>query len=347
MSKALITESHLTDIANAIIAKGGATGPMLPSQMAAAIEAIKTGGGDMYPRPEWPDIRKIYNDHPDPTRPYGWIALLQNVPMSINLLFSGSIRPYYTTSNGDSLYGDRYDYRFDSHEYHWVIGRGENADKARPYFDTSYEGKVLWMHFVDGFNCSYSNTLTPKGTRFISGDYSASLNNGEFKNVACIDENFLKNASATRFYDTAYNNPILLNFPNINTAGCTYFSNAFDGCTSLVSVMDELDMTSATVSNNMFSGCISLVRIPTRLTANGSNNLIIDFSASQCIDIDCIAMFDGNLIVGGMAYNINDLSGSPNPPTVMFNSVVKTMFGDKWDAVKSAFTHKGWLISPA
>lgn len=40
MSKALITESHLTDIANAIIAKGGATGPMLPSEMADAIGTI-------------------------------------------------------------------------------------------------------------------------------------------------------------------------------------------------------------------------------------------------------------------------------------------------------------------
>ena len=45
MSKALITESHLTDIANAIIAKGGATAPMTPAQMPAAIQAIPSGGG--------------------------------------------------------------------------------------------------------------------------------------------------------------------------------------------------------------------------------------------------------------------------------------------------------------
>lgn len=44
--KAVITQSHLTDIANAIIAKGGASSPLLPSQMAAAIEAIPTGGGE-------------------------------------------------------------------------------------------------------------------------------------------------------------------------------------------------------------------------------------------------------------------------------------------------------------
>ena len=51
MSKALITESHLTDIANAIIAKGGATAPMTPAQMAAAIAVIPSGGGFSLPVP--------------------------------------------------------------------------------------------------------------------------------------------------------------------------------------------------------------------------------------------------------------------------------------------------------
>lgn len=46
MSKAIITEQHLHDIADAIIAKGGATGPMTPAQMAAAIQAIPSGGGE-------------------------------------------------------------------------------------------------------------------------------------------------------------------------------------------------------------------------------------------------------------------------------------------------------------
>lgn len=40
MSKALITESILTDIANAIIEKGGASAPLRPTEMADAIESI-------------------------------------------------------------------------------------------------------------------------------------------------------------------------------------------------------------------------------------------------------------------------------------------------------------------
>lgn len=45
MSKALITESTLTAIADAIRAKGGSSGAMTPSQMASAITAIPSGGG--------------------------------------------------------------------------------------------------------------------------------------------------------------------------------------------------------------------------------------------------------------------------------------------------------------
>lgn len=43
MSKAIITEQHLHDIADAIIAKGGATAPMTPAQMPSKIAAIPTG----------------------------------------------------------------------------------------------------------------------------------------------------------------------------------------------------------------------------------------------------------------------------------------------------------------
>lgn len=45
MSKAFITESYLTGIANAIRAKNGSSDTYTPPQMAAAIAAIPTGGG--------------------------------------------------------------------------------------------------------------------------------------------------------------------------------------------------------------------------------------------------------------------------------------------------------------
>lgn len=47
MTKALITESTLTAIADAIRAKGGTSAALTPAQMAAAITAIPSGGGDV------------------------------------------------------------------------------------------------------------------------------------------------------------------------------------------------------------------------------------------------------------------------------------------------------------
>ena len=51
MSKALITESYLTAIADAIRAKGGASGAMTPAQMVSAISAIPSGGSEDAPFP--------------------------------------------------------------------------------------------------------------------------------------------------------------------------------------------------------------------------------------------------------------------------------------------------------
>lgn len=49
MANALITNKTLTDIADAIRAKGGATGTMLPSAMAGNIRNISGGGGGELP----------------------------------------------------------------------------------------------------------------------------------------------------------------------------------------------------------------------------------------------------------------------------------------------------------
>lgn len=45
MANVIINDTHLTDIANAIRAKGGTTATYLPSEMADAITAIESGSG--------------------------------------------------------------------------------------------------------------------------------------------------------------------------------------------------------------------------------------------------------------------------------------------------------------
>ena len=60
MSKALITEQHLTNIADAIISKGGASAPLKPSEMAAAIRAIPTGNWIKRPWFEGAAVKNIH-----------------------------------------------------------------------------------------------------------------------------------------------------------------------------------------------------------------------------------------------------------------------------------------------
>lgn len=50
---AVIEKQTLTDIADAIRAKGGASGPMLPQEMSAAIEAIPTGTAERFQIQPW------------------------------------------------------------------------------------------------------------------------------------------------------------------------------------------------------------------------------------------------------------------------------------------------------
>lgn len=69
MSKALITESILTDIANAIIDKGGASAALCPPEMAAAIRAIGASGYTAQVTKEgsgnycWVEYDTIYNSN--------------------------------------------------------------------------------------------------------------------------------------------------------------------------------------------------------------------------------------------------------------------------------------------
>ena len=54
MAKVLVTDTHLTDIANAIRDKNGSTDTYKPSEMANAISNIETGGGGITPSGELP-----------------------------------------------------------------------------------------------------------------------------------------------------------------------------------------------------------------------------------------------------------------------------------------------------
>ena len=67
MAKVLVNESSLTGIANAIRSKNGTSDTYKPSEMAAAIEAIESGGGVV--EPEEKDVN--FYDY-DGTRLYSY-----------------------------------------------------------------------------------------------------------------------------------------------------------------------------------------------------------------------------------------------------------------------------------
>lgn len=88
MSQSVINDSTLTSIADAIRAKGGATGPMLPQEMAGAIDAIPSGGSGGWVKPEdWPDLRKVMDD--DNPTDYGISAAYTH---KLGMLFDSSFK---------------------------------------------------------------------------------------------------------------------------------------------------------------------------------------------------------------------------------------------------------------
>lgn len=124
MSKAIITEQHLHDIADAIIAKGGATAPMTPAQMPAAIASIPSGGEYPFVKPDgWPDIRKILDDNTDDYR-YKCIVLFDGTsPSALNLMgINDTHAQLFKTNDGQTFtQGGRYDVEPDENGFRWVI----------------------------------------------------------------------------------------------------------------------------------------------------------------------------------------------------------------------------------
>ena len=124
-----------------------------------------------------------------------------------------------------------------------------------------------------------------------------------------------------------------------NLPACTNCSSMFQNCYSLTAVPDVLDLSACTNCEGMFDRCASLTAVPTHLTANGDNNLQISFASSTLVS---------KASVEAMADNLNDLTGSSKPPTVIFSSATKALFTtDEWTALKAKFADKGWNVSPA
>lgn len=138
--KAVITQSYLTDIANAIIEKGGATAPMKPSEMAEKIAAIpsggKTYGSPFVPPAHFPDIRSILDSNVDAYK-YKCIALFdESSPRGLNFSKASSIGvEKYITNDGQTFTtGGYHDVNSDANGMRWIIYLGNDVPIKIGYF---------------------------------------------------------------------------------------------------------------------------------------------------------------------------------------------------------------------
>lgn len=273
MSKAIITEQHLHDIADAIIAKGGATGAMTPAQMPGAIANIPSGGG------EW-TFRPWIMSESDPTKLDGWIHLWFHFDDDIATIayFSaqyisdghtfevdwgdGTVETIaassaYTTRVLSHTYAEKGDYRVDITGYDSANFNQYMFCENTDYNLCSALGVRQAQFGTFDTETGISSSIKGYGLRYITWDDFAPSNNyylfrgypwlvsvGDLSAVTELKlESFRNCLSLVSIGD----------MPNLTTITG---SNCFYGCKSLVSVGNIPNLTS--VSGNLFGKCTSL-----------------------------------------------------------------------------------------
>ena len=374
MSKAIITEQHLHDIADAIIAKGGATAPMTPAQMPAAIASIPSGGGDNWPPSDWPDYKQILASHQKDGYPYSQIMVFRSSGPSEEVYIRGG--DHYLLSDGSEfdsdgvrdgvlhVWGSTGDIHTDSDgDLRWVISYNSISDVFFNSYGERHYGKnhVLQdlVHYAPpgsftklyAQNSFYFIYAIEGGIFYSTGFYF--FNCGYFlksfavesihENSSALTTNALSNLTARRPLIKDHSSTRLFLqrvFDEVKTA-----ADSFNSCYSLQRVPDVLDLSSCTSTASMFYNCISLTELPTHVTAIRG----LSFSNSSGVSRDSVATFDGNgNVVGGFVGNLNVKPSDAGTQTMAFNSSIKALFtADEWTAVKTCLTDKGWAVTPA
>ena len=264
--KAVVTQSTLDAIGQAIIAKGGATAPMTPAQMPAAIQSIPSGGDDIHwHKPaNWPDIRAIMNEKMAeyPQYPYADIMLLdanENKPM---VGFSGG-QAYLTSDGVFATSGNHYwDMSKDidiggGEKIRWIITFGTVAERIRLLMadSPSITSEILWIVGSEG--------------RYMMNLYAPRMSKIQCLDIDVKIQNLFNISDAKSLVEIKSSIEILSSLTNAQ--------GAFSGCCSLRSV-PEMDLSSVTNCSSMFQGCSSLQTIPY-------------FDLSACTN--CSGMFNG------------------------------------------------------
>ena len=381
MSKALITEQHLTNIADAIISKGGASSPLKPSEMAEAIKAIPSG---WQPPSEWPDLRSILR-HSKGSFAYGAAFLFDSRGFD-TISLSGAEK--YITSDGATYTTGTATHSWDHSKdidgkLVWVLflfsgGTVTLSPTMVHYLNT------LWVYapgVIIKSIASSGNGIYKNATRLVSFEAKKCLNTGnnsysDFANTYALENfdvdevQFCSGNCGQGFRNTGIS-VIRSKVYSLNGRGKV--SRVFGGYNSLIkaSYMDfgsieTLDIW-YTTAIKFFPETMIIMKL---LNGGKVDSGLSAFAVPRCLNInksfsfnntsyladykDRFADFDraGNL-VGGMAYNMNEVDSSLGL-TATISATIKGFFTapndpadgtSEQEKIEAAFNAKGWTLA--
>lgn len=228
-TKALITQSLLTDIADAIRATNGSTDEYTPAAMATAIAAIPTGGGGGSPTP----CRYSISSN-------GEAVLLNG---SINFPGIKSVPAY-------ALY----------HLLYWAKATSISFPDLETVADYGCNG-LNDANTASAFPTNVLTSISFPKLKTIGGDgFSYAFRNQNQLLDAAFPE--LTTLDARAFNNTFYKCSSLrsVTFPKLQTTGNAAFTGCFNTCTGLTSISFPAltSPNSNTFSSSCFTGCSNL-----------------------------------------------------------------------------------------
>lgn len=286
-TKAVVNTSTLNAIAAAINAKAGTTGTMTPSEMAAKISAIPSGGSGSWPwsKPDnWPDIREILEAD---TYDYANKAIcLRSAKFARLTNYSSTIEAYRFSDDPSNLSTEQA-HTFDrskdivigGERFVWIIVYSDSALDRAFYSQGGTSGTVnpdvLWVYGPDAevslsldfpfLGCPNLQSVTFKTITQTAG-YKRLF--GDCNSLVEVNADTITVADATQCFENCYS--LKKVNAEIDTSGCTVFDSMWRDARSIASIPD-FDISNATSMEQIFRGCYALRSYPPNMTFPSGN----------------------------------------------------------------------------
>ena len=369
MSKAIITEQHLNDIADAIIAKGGATAPMTPAQMPAAIAAIPSGGVDpddpeaFVPPDDWPNLYRVLKEDDaagiDPSLNRKIAFLIAPSVQSLSWNFAKA----WKTSEGETVNSTLLEKTYAPGSYHWVIAYSDGDITVNNTEIPTVRTSALWICGADpaklksgglGWSNIFSENVTavidcPFDMKYFRYEYALKYVRGG-KNENAITSRTIGDGNVWQQLFVLQRMPINDNF-FIHNSRQTDSKSLFAGCHSLKRLPNMIDLHQY-LTGSPFTDLYSLEAYPRRLKANlsfgfvTSKRILVRSSFAVIENGVCPNTENATSDSYGLVNNINTCTNGTQ--TITVDVQTKNLFtADEWTAIANCLSAKNWNLSPA